>query len=72
MPHATFLGGGAWPLPPLTSLLPTTLIAITNALAALALFVAALIIRHTLSLFIVARHCGRVVADALLPATACL
>jgi hypothetical protein len=55
-----------WPLPPLPSLLPTTLIAIV--LDALALFVAALIIRHMFSLFVVARRHGPVVIDALLPA----
>jgi hypothetical protein len=48
----------------------TTLIAITIALAALALFVAALIIRRKLLSFVTVHHCGHVVVDALLPATA--
>jgi hypothetical protein len=41
-----------------------------HPLAVLALFVAALIIRHMLSSFVVTRHHGCVVVDALLPATA--
>jgi hypothetical protein len=47
---------------PLPSLLPTTLISVTIALSTLALFVAAIIIRRTLSLFVVAHRRGRVVA----------
>jgi hypothetical protein len=58
------------PLPPLPSLLPTTLITVTITHAALALFVAALIIRRTLLSFFVALHRGCVIVDALLPATA--
>jgi hypothetical protein len=57
---------------PLPSLLPGTLFSITIALAALALFVVAFIICHTLLSFVVARHRGCVVIDAFLPATACL
>jgi hypothetical protein len=41
--------------------LPTTLIAVTIALSTLALFVAAIIIRRTLSSFVIAHCCGRVV-----------
>jgi hypothetical protein len=40
-----------------------TLIAITITLAILTLFVAAITIRHTLSLFVIAHRCGRVVAS---------
>jgi hypothetical protein len=63
-----------WLVLPLPSLLPATLIAITISLATLAIFVAAVIIHCTLSLFVVACHrgCVCVVFDALLPATACL
>jgi hypothetical protein len=50
-------------------LLPGTLIAITLALAALALFIVALIICRTLLLFVIAHCRGRVVLNALLPAT---
>jgi hypothetical protein len=49
-------------MPPLPSLLPSTLIAITIALATLSLFVAAIIIRRMLLLFDVAHQCGHVVA----------
>jgi hypothetical protein len=49
--------------------LPTILIAITITLAILALFVAAIIIRSMLLLFVVARRRGQVVINALLPAT---
>jgi hypothetical protein len=59
-----------WPLPPLPSLLPSTLFVVTIALAALAIFVVALIIARTLLSFVVAHQCCRVVVDALLPATA--
>jgi hypothetical protein len=59
-------------LPPSLSSSPVALIAITITLATIALFVAALIISCTLSSFVVARHPGRVVVDALSPATACL
>jgi hypothetical protein len=41
---------------------PTTLIAVTIALSTFALFVAAIIIRHTLSLFVITHRCGHVVA----------
>jgi hypothetical protein len=51
----------------LLSSLPTTLIAVTIALAALTLFVAALIIRRMPLLFVVACCCGCVIVDALLP-----
>jgi hypothetical protein len=54
-----------WPLP----LSPATLIAVTIAFAALALFVATLIIRCSLSSFLVAQRPGCVVLDVLLPAT---
>ncbi len=49
-----------------------TLIAVTITLVAIALFVAALIFRCMLLLFVVPHRCGHVVIDALLPATACL
>jgi hypothetical protein len=49
--------------------LPSTLFIVTIALAALAIFVVALIIARTLSLFVVAHRRGRVVVDALSPAT---
>jgi hypothetical protein len=51
-----------WPVMPLPSLSTGTLIAVTIALTILALFVAAIIIHCTLLLFVVAHHCGRVVA----------
>jgi hypothetical protein len=44
----------------------TTLIAVTIALATLALFVAAIIIRRTLSLFVIPHRRGRVVASSTL------
>jgi hypothetical protein len=50
-------------------LLHATLIAVTIALAALFLFVAALIIRRTLLSFVITHHRGRVVVKALSPAT---
>jgi hypothetical protein len=61
-----------WPLPLLPFLLPSTLIAVTIALAVLALFVVALIICCTLLLLVIAHRRVRVVANALLPATALL
>jgi hypothetical protein len=51
-----------WPVLPLPSLLTGTLIAVTITLAILALFVTAITIRRTLSLFVAAHHCGHVVA----------
>jgi hypothetical protein len=56
-------------MPPLPTLSPTTLIAITIAFATLALFVAAVIIHCMLLLFVDARHHGCVVTNALSPAT---
>jgi hypothetical protein len=53
-------------LSPLPSSLPTTLIAVTIALATLALFVAAIIIRRTLLLFVIAHRLGCVVASSTL------
>jgi hypothetical protein len=53
-------------MPPLPSLSTGTLIAITIALAILAFFVAAITIRRMLSSFVVAHHCGHVVASSLL------
>jgi hypothetical protein len=50
-------------------LLPGTLFVVIIALAALAIFVVALIIARTLSSFVIAHHRGRVVVDALSPAT---
>jgi hypothetical protein len=49
-------------MPPSPSLSTGTLIAVTIALAILALFVTAITIRHTPSSFVVAHRCGRVVA----------
>jgi hypothetical protein len=57
-------------LPPSSSLLPGTLITITIALAAFALFVVALIIRRMFLSFVVTHHCGLVVVNAILSATA--
>jgi hypothetical protein len=58
-----------WPVPPLPSSSTGTLIAVTIALAILTLFVTAITIRRTLSLYVVAHRRGRVVVvDALLPA----
>jgi hypothetical protein len=51
---------------PLPSLSTTTLIAVTIALSTLALFVAAIIIRHALSLFVVTHRHGHVVALSML------
>jgi hypothetical protein len=51
---------------PLPSLLPTTLISVTIALSTLALFVAAIVIRRTLSSFVVAHRRGHVVASSTL------
>jgi hypothetical protein len=51
---------------PLPSLLPTTLISVTITLSTLALFVAAIVIRRTLLLFVVAHRRGRVVASSAL------
>jgi hypothetical protein len=51
-----------WPVPPLPSSSPAALMAVTITLATLTLFVAAVIICRTLSLIVVARHRGRVVA----------
>jgi hypothetical protein len=51
---------------PLPSWLPTTLISVTIALSTLALFVAAIVIRRTLSLFVVAHRRGHVVALSVL------
>jgi hypothetical protein len=48
----------------------STLFIVTIALAALAIFVVALIIARMLSSFVVAHRRGRVVVDALSPATA--
>jgi hypothetical protein len=63
-----------WPMLPLPSLSTSNLMAVTIALAILALFVAAITIRHTLLLFIVAHHRGCVVAlltpSSLLPTAA--
>jgi hypothetical protein len=53
-------------LSPLPSLSPAALIAITITLSTLALFVAAIIIRRTLSSFVVAHRRGRVVASSTL------
>jgi hypothetical protein len=50
-----------WPVLSLPSLLPATLVAITIALATLTFFIASIIIRRMLSLFVVARPRGRVV-----------
>jgi hypothetical protein len=52
-----------WPVPPLPSSSTGTLIAITIALAILALFVTAITICRTPSSFVVAHHRGRVVAS---------
>jgi hypothetical protein len=57
-------------MPPLPSLLPGTLFVVTIVLAALTIFVVALIIARTLSSFVVAHRRGRVVVNALSPATA--
>jgi hypothetical protein len=46
--------------------LPATLIAITIELSTLTHSVAAIIIRRTLLLFIIAHHCGRVIASSML------
>jgi hypothetical protein len=54
------------------SLSHATLIVVTITLTTLALFIAALIICLTLLSFVVACRCGRVVVDALLPATTLL
>jgi hypothetical protein len=51
-------------MPPLPSLSTGTLIAITIALAILALFVTAITIRRMPSLFVVAHRRGRVVASS--------
>jgi hypothetical protein len=51
-----------WPVPPLPSLSTGTLIAITIALAILALFVTAITIRCMPSSFVVAHRRGHVVA----------
>jgi hypothetical protein len=53
-------------MPPLPSLSTGTLIAITIALAILALFVTAITIRRTPSLFVVA-HCRGLVVASLMP-----
>jgi hypothetical protein len=53
-----------WPVPPSSS--TGTLIAVTITLAILALFVTAITIHRTLLLFVVAHHCGRVVALLML------
>jgi hypothetical protein len=45
---------------------PTTLISVTIPLSTLALFVAAIVIRRTLSSFVVAHRCGHVVASLAL------
>jgi hypothetical protein len=50
----------------LPSFLPTTLISVTIALSTLTLFVAAIIIRRMLSLFVVAHRRGRVVTSSTL------
>jgi hypothetical protein len=50
--------------------LPGTLFIVTIVLAALAIFIVALIIVCTLSSFVIAHRRGRVVVNALLPATA--
>jgi hypothetical protein len=47
-------------------LLPTALISVTIALSTLALFIAAIAIRRTLSSFIVTHRCGPVVASSML------
>jgi hypothetical protein len=57
-------------MPPLPFLLPGTLFVVTITLVTLTIFVIALIIAHMLSSFAVAYCHGRVVIDALLPATA--
>jgi hypothetical protein len=54
-----------WPVPPLPFLSTGTLIAITIALAILALFVIAITIHHTPSWFVVAHRRGRVVASLM-------
>jgi hypothetical protein len=51
---------------PSPSSLPTTLIAITIALSTLALFIASIIIRRTLSSFVVTHRHGCVVASSTL------
>jgi hypothetical protein len=51
-----------WPVPPLPSSSPATLIAVTIALAIITLFNTAITIRRTLSLFVVVHGRGRVVA----------
>jgi hypothetical protein len=51
-----------WPVLPLPSLLTGTLIAVTIALAILAIFVAVITLHCTLLLFVVAHHRGNVVA----------
>jgi hypothetical protein len=53
-------------MPPLPSLSNGTLIAVTIALAILTLFVAAITIHRTLSLFVVAHRRGHVVASSML------
>jgi hypothetical protein len=54
-----------WPVPPLPSSSTGTHIAITIALAILALFVTAITICRTPSLFVVAHRHGRVVASLM-------
>ncbi len=54
-----------WPVPPLPSSSTGTFIAVTIALAILALFVTAITIRRTPSLFVVAHRRGRVVASSM-------
>jgi hypothetical protein len=54
-----------WPVPPLPSSSTGTLIAVTIALAILALFFTAITIHHTLSSFVIAHHHGRVVASLM-------
>jgi hypothetical protein len=54
-----------WPVPPSPSSLTGTLIAATIALAILALFVTAITIRCTLSLYVAARRRGCVVASSM-------
>jgi hypothetical protein len=51
---------------PLPSLLPTTLISVTIALSTLALFDAAIVIRRTLSSFVLAHRRGHVVTSLAL------
>jgi hypothetical protein len=51
---------------PSPSSLPTTLISVTIALSTLALFIAAIVIRRKLSLFVVAHRRGHVVASSAL------